>query len=290
VSVPVEYAVAPDFIPLRAALVHALGSSEAIVWQLIYFRTSADSPAAYERDGVRWWRANRDELARSSGLTSDQVKRVIGKLEHSGHLEGVEHRAQGITDRTKSYRCVTDDSARSTGAIQPSHEWGDSTQSSFKKKEEESPTDSLVQSRSEPEAICLKLAELIYANGSPKPSISKGWLDAARLLLGRDQRPFDEAMAVIEWCQQDEFWRSNILSMPTLRRQYDKLRLRMGSTVGQSRGQRQQNEALALIGRMADEDVRDEQAGDRGAVGLGAGDRRAGHQRALDAGLAPGHR
>ena len=30
---------------------------------------------------------------------------------------------------------------------------------------------------------------------------------------------------MIAWCQADEFWRGNILSMPTLRRQYDKLRL-----------------------------------------------------------------
>jgi hypothetical protein len=29
----------------------------------------------------------------------------------------------------------------------------------------------------------------------------------------------------IDWCQDHEFWRINIMSMPTLRKQYDRLRL-----------------------------------------------------------------
>lgn len=127
----------PDFIPLRAALVRELGAMEAIVWQLIYFRTAQQSPHRYERDGESWWRANREELSRASGLSSDQIKRVIAKLEKSGHLDAAEHREDGITDRTKSYRCVTDESAQSSGANPPSQERGDSAQSSSKKSEEE---------------------------------------------------------------------------------------------------------------------------------------------------------
>ena len=126
----------PDFIPIRAALVRELGAMEAIVWQLIYFRTSDRSPHRYEQDGQSWWRANREELAQASGLSSDQIKRVIAKLEKSGHLIAAEHRDGGITDRTKSYRCVTDESARSSGANPPSQEWGDSAHSSSKKSEE----------------------------------------------------------------------------------------------------------------------------------------------------------
>jgi hypothetical protein len=126
----------PDFIPLRAALVRKLGAMEAIVWQLVYFRTAQQSPHRYERDGQSWWRANREELSQASGLSSDQIKRVIAKLEKSGHLVAAEHRDGGITDRTKSYRCVTDESAQSSGANPPSQERGDSAQSSSKKSEE----------------------------------------------------------------------------------------------------------------------------------------------------------
>jgi hypothetical protein len=32
-------------------------------------------------------------------------------------------------------------------------------------------------------------------------------------------------MRAIDWCQDDEFWRSNVLSMPKLREKYEQLRL-----------------------------------------------------------------
>lgn len=62
---------------------------------------------------------------------------MIAKLEKSGHLDAAEHREDGITDRTKSHRCLTDESAQSSGANPPSQEWGNSAHSSFKKSEEE---------------------------------------------------------------------------------------------------------------------------------------------------------
>jgi hypothetical protein len=74
-------------------------------------------------------------------------------------------------------------------------------------------------------AICERLADLIEANGSKRPAITAAWRDAARLMLDRDGRSIEEAMGAIEWSQQDPFWKGNILSMPTLRKQYDRLRL-----------------------------------------------------------------
>jgi hypothetical protein len=65
---------------------------------------------------------------------------------------------------------------------------------------------------------------LIVANGS-KAAVNKAWRDSARLLLDRDGRDIGEAHQLIDWCQKDNFWAGNILSMPTFRRQYDKLRL-----------------------------------------------------------------
>ena len=79
--------------------------------------------------------------------------------------------------------------------------------------------------RPEVEALCDHLADRIEQNGSKRPRITKGWRDAARLLLDRDDRDLDQAHLLIDWCQGDEFWRSNVLSMPTFREQYDRLRL-----------------------------------------------------------------
>lgn len=65
----------------------------------------------------------------------------------------------------------------------------------------------------------------MIANGCRPPSITKAWRDAARLLLDRDGISPEEARAGILWCTQDSFWSSNILSMPTYRKQFDKLKL-----------------------------------------------------------------
>lgn len=73
--------------------------------------------------------------------------------------------------------------------------------------------------------LCEHLADRIASNGSKRPTITKRWLDAARLMVDRDRREIDKIHKAIDWCQDDEFWRSNVLSMPTLREKYDQLRL-----------------------------------------------------------------
>jgi len=78
--------------------------------------------------------------------------------------------------------------------------------------------------RPDVEALCTRLVELMVGNGCNPPDISQAWRDAARLLLDKDKRDFGKAMALLEWCQADEFWHTNIHSMPTFRRQYEKLR------------------------------------------------------------------
>lgn len=107
------------------------------------------------------------------------------------------------------------------------------------------PSSSLaVQDRPELMRLCVLLADLIEGNGSKRPTITKTWLDSARLLLDKDlvrpdyptpERRVLAAEACIRWCQADEFWRGNILSMPTLRRQFDKLRLSAARRPGGTR-------------------------------------------------------
>lgn len=75
------------------------------------------------------------------------------------------------------------------------------------------------------EQACSLLADLIAANGSRRPDINPRWRDAARLMLDRDGIALNDVLGAIRWSQADEFWRSNILSMPKLRKQYDTLRL-----------------------------------------------------------------
>ena len=79
--------------------------------------------------------------------------------------------------------------------------------------------------RDDVERLCAHLADRIEANGSKRPAIGKKWHDAARLLLDADKRTEQQVHDAIDWCQNHEFWRANILSMPKLREQYEQLRL-----------------------------------------------------------------
>jgi hypothetical protein len=75
--------------------------------------------------------------------------------------------------------------------------------------------------------LCVLLADLVEANGAKRPSIGERWRDACRLMLDRDGRSAAQVEAVMRWASADDFWRSNILSMPKLREKFDQLSLRM---------------------------------------------------------------
>lgn len=79
--------------------------------------------------------------------------------------------------------------------------------------------------REDVQKICLRLAELMIANECKPPTISDDWRAEARRMFDIDRRPFDKAMALLEWSQQDSFWKKNIHSIPTFRDKYDQLRL-----------------------------------------------------------------
>lgn len=118
--------------------------------------------------------------------------------------------------------------------------------------------------RPDVEEICRHMADAIEANGSRRPVITKAWRTAARLLLDKDGRTVDQVHTAIDWCQTDEFWRGNVLSMPTLRRQYDRLRLAAsrgnratpGATRPSTTDQRV-SDALTLAQQLAAEDGND---------------------------------
>lgn len=79
--------------------------------------------------------------------------------------------------------------------------------------------------REDVEALCERLRDLVIENGS-KAKITDTWRREARLMLDRDERDFEKALRLIEWCQADPFWRPNVLSMPKFRAKYDQLRLK----------------------------------------------------------------
>lgn len=79
--------------------------------------------------------------------------------------------------------------------------------------------------REDVERLCIHLADRIEGNGANRPNITVKWRDAARLMLDNDKRTEEQVHTAIDWCQGDEFWRINVMSMPKLRDQYERLRL-----------------------------------------------------------------
>ena len=87
--------------------------------------------------------------------------------------------------------------------------------------------------REDVEEICAALCSMMVENGCRRPTITPQWRTQARLMFDKDKRPFNEALSILTWSLNDEFWRGNVKSIPKFREQYDQLRLK-------SEGKRQQ--------------------------------------------------
>jgi hypothetical protein len=71
---------------------------------------------------------------------------------------------------------------------------------------------------------------LAKAPESKRQATAVKWADAMRLLHEVDGHSWDEISALIDWCQADDFWRSNILSGDKLREKWDTLTAKRGSS------------------------------------------------------------
>lgn len=73
--------------------------------------------------------------------------------------------------------------------------------------------------------LSMHLLQRIKANNpkAKEPKNLQRWAADMDKILRIDQRDPQEVKQVIDWCQSDEFWYTNILSPAKLRKQYDKL-------------------------------------------------------------------
>ncbi len=97
----------------------------------------------------------------------------------------------------------------------------------FKKEKKESSSDAL--------RLSGMLADLIFANNPNNRSVQPSsrtrsitrWAEDIDRMLRIDHRKPEEAEEVIRWCQENSFWRANILSGKKLRDQFDTMKLQM---------------------------------------------------------------
>jgi hypothetical protein len=76
--------------------------------------------------------------------------------------------------------------------------------------------------------LALRLYQKILSNNEnhKEPDFQK-WANDVRLMLERDNRTEEQIIYLIDWCQQDSFWKSNILSTSKLREKFDQLVIRV---------------------------------------------------------------
>ncbi|MEY8192979.1 Replication protein O [Peribacillus simplex] len=105
-----------------------------------------------------------------------------------------------------------------------------------KDKKSSSRKSEIYDEESIPFQLSLRLLKNIRKNNAEfkEPNLQK-WSADFRFMLERDKRTKEQVAYLIDWCQQDSFWKSNILSPSKLRKQYDHLIIKIKSEKGKKK-------------------------------------------------------
>jgi hypothetical protein len=226
------------YVAVRPALIAALGGdvAAAVVWSLIRYRQNIDD----FRDG---WPVTYAELALWTGLGERRLRRVTAALRSSGWLEWERVSwAEATNIYTATVGPVVE--SRRGGGLAPPDEvaaapgrssrmdadevavsQADEVAASTTYQEEQEDKKKKRPHSDECRQACNLLADLIAANGSKRPAITDRWLTDMDRLHRIDGRSWEQIESAIQWSQDHNFWRANIMSPSTLRKQYDRLRL-----------------------------------------------------------------
>lgn len=76
--------------------------------------------------------------------------------------------------------------------------------------------------------LALRLYQNILANNPDykEPNL-QNWANDVRLMIERDQRTEEQITYLMDWVQNDSFWKTNILSVSKLREKFDQLAMRV---------------------------------------------------------------
>jgi predicted phage replisome organizer len=82
------------------------------------------------------------------------------------------------------------------------------------------------------------------------------WSNQIRLMIERDNRKPEQIRNMIDWCQNDSFWKTNILSTKKLRDKYDQLKVRALEDYNrQSGGNQRQRQVQDVFAELEGETV-----------------------------------
>lgn len=98
--------------------------------------------------------------------------------------------------------------------------------------------------RPDVEHVITSFSGLLKANDVKHNKPGKAWKDAARLLIDKDGYTVDQILYVARYATADEFWKSNILSLPKLREKFEALKIK-AQTQNRPQPQRMDHSARA---------------------------------------------
>lgn len=170
---------------------------------------------------VRELSEKRAAAGRSGGKASGESRRAEAKAEANAKqvLQQTRSKIEAETETETEVRNQTPLS--SVTATPPPDEPSASKPKGKRKSNTPAKTKPATEPRPDVEALCNRLAEMMVARGCRKPNITDTWRNEARLLLDLDGIHFQFALDVLEWTQKSKFWKTNILSMPKFRKQWD---------------------------------------------------------------------
>lgn len=169
----------------------------------------------------------RFQIAEDTGVPSGTVYRILETLKNEQQIEHqVDNKKSLITIiKWKEYQVDERQDEQQMNNKRTTNEQQMSTTEEVKelKKEKDS-------TRCSPEAR--QLSQFFYEKikqnyeGAKEPDLKKWGIDIDKL-INIDKRSPEEIQHVIAWCQNNEFWKVNILSPTKLRKQWDRLAIQI---------------------------------------------------------------
>ena len=182
-----------------------------------------------------------DKLSKETGLTVSQIRTCIKKLKSTSEIASKSH-AQHTVMYIKNYDSYQGNDKVNDKALASESQSIDTALATNNKnnnnnKDNKEP---IVPSKTKPSKFKFNNEDFRFANemfnrvlviapSAKKPNF-ENWANTIRLMREADKRNHNEMWLAFDWANKDSFWCSNILSPDKLRKQFDKLTVKINET------------------------------------------------------------
>ena len=189
-----------------------------------------------------WFTVASSTLEFRSGLSRQGVIKARNELKQLGYIDFKTNGRSATSYHLKSLMAHSvqpslQDSVQDSvqGSVQDGsalYKQNKTKQNKTNNSDKSKPTRHDTKKKFDDDSTEMKLAMYLFAkikenNPEHRPltdAQKQTWADHIRLMMQRDKRTAEQIKGMIDWCQQDKFWKNNILSTAKLRKQYDTMK------------------------------------------------------------------